>query len=166
MAVPTQEIALDVGRVPGRYVAQSSVYLGEGDRNGTVLVVTVTENRQPFDCSAYTPFLMVPLGDATYRQEGTADGDSLVFEVDESRLGNFHGTVGNAYVSLEQGGQIVTSTNRFTVVVAESAADGAEPETYASDLDALYVRAESLIAALEEYQTGTLTDGDMAEIFG
>ena len=158
---PTQHITLDVSRPSRKSVA---VWLREGDSNGTILVVDVTQDGEPFDCSEYTPFLMLPMGDDLYRQEGSVDGNVVTICVDESKLGNYSGLIGDAYISLEGDG-VTASTYGFDVRVHESANDGGAPESYVSDLDALYVRAESMIEALERYDTGFLDDEDMDEIF-
>lgn len=162
--VPTQLIRLDVSRSK---VSRERVHLGEGDRNGTILEVMVTENGEPFDCTPYTPYVMIPVGNMLYRSVGTSDGQTLTIPIDESRLGNFSGTVGAAYVSLEdENGEIVTSTQRFTVHVARAADENAEPpETYASDLDELYVKAKSIAEAMAEYETGHLSEDDLNDIF-
>lgn len=162
--VPTQSISLDVNR---SRVSHERVYLGEGDRNGTVIEVSVTENGRPFDCTPYTPYVMIPIGKTLYRSAGVSHGSVLTLPVDESRLGNFSGTIGAAYVSLEdEDGEIVTSTQRFTVHVAEAADENAEaPSTYASDLDVLYVKARSIAEAMLEYDTGHLSQDDLDEIF-
>ena len=161
--VPTQSISLDVNRSK---VSRERVYLGEGDRNGTVIEVAVTENGRPFDCSPYTPYVMIPVGKTLYRSAGESHGSVLTLPIDESRLGNFSGTIGAAYVSLEDEDGIVTSTQRFTIHVAEAADENAEaPETYASDLDELYVKAKSIADAMLEYDTGHLSQEDLDEIF-
>ena len=117
MIAPTRKLELDV--VSGGEV-RDRLRLGQGDRNGMRLVVNLTEDGLPFDCTGYTPYLMIPIGRRRYRQEGEVNGDVATFLVDASRLGDFVGTVGGAYVSLEAGGEAVTSTQRFSVEVTRS----------------------------------------------
>lgn len=147
MATPTQGIELDVGREG----VGPEVWLGEGDSNGTVLRVRVTEGGEDFDIEGYEPFLMVllPDGRTIYRQGGTVEGGEAVVAIDESRMGNAVGTTRTAYLSLERDG-VATSTQRFPLRILRAADDGADPEPYVSDLDELYERAEELIGDLEE----------------
>ena len=166
MGVPTQHIALDVKRTPVAYGSTRSIYLGEGDHNGTVLVVDVTEGGEPFDCSAYTPYLMMPVDGRLYRQEGTSDNDTVAFNIDESRLGNFKGKIGDAYVSLEDSdGDVVTSTQRFTVIVSGAAESDVDTDAYVSELDELYARAGELLASFGDAEYGSLTERDIDDIF-
>lgn len=146
MTIPTQSIDLDVGREG----VGPEVWLGEGDSNGTVLRVRVTEGGKDFDIEGYEPFLMVllPDGRTIYRQGGTVEGGEAVIAIDESRMGNAVGTTRTAYLSLERDG-VATSTQRFPLRILRAADDGADPEPYASDLDELYERAEELIGDLE-----------------
>ena len=48
MSAPTQNITLDMGR---RSESRKVVYLGQGDSNGTMLVVTLTECGRPYDAT-------------------------------------------------------------------------------------------------------------------
>lgn len=146
MTIPTQSIDLDVGREG----VGPEVWLGEGDSNGTVLRVRVTEGGKDFDIEGYEPFLMVllPDGRTIYRQGGTVEGGEAVIAIDESRMGNAVGTTRTAYLSLERDG-VATSTQRFPLRILRAADGAADPEPYASDLDELYARAEELIGDLE-----------------
>jgi len=156
MGTPRQTLTLDVGK---RNASRRMVYLGEGDVNGTVLVVTVTENGNFFDCSEYTPYLMVPVrGGTVYRQEGTAIGNVVTVTVDESGLGNVDGRLPGAYVSLESEGGVVTSTQRFDVVMEKSGRESVAPDTFATDLEALTARVAALEAALGIAGDGTQGD--------
>lgn len=153
MGAPRQLLTLDVGR---RNASRHVVHLGEGDVNGTTLVVTVTEGGTPFDCDEYTPYLMVPVRDGTvYRQEGTASGNTVTITVNESGLGNVSGKLPGAYVSLEAEDGTVTSTQRFDVCVIESWREAVAPDTFATDMETLERRVTALEAAL-----GVTTDDD------
>ncbi len=118
MPAPTQNVSLDLSRTSA---LSPRVYLGSGDRNGTVLKAIITEDGAPFDCEGLTPYLVVPL-DTTIKWEGTASGNVATIPIDESDLGDFTGKVGNAYVSLESD-EMATSTQRLTVVVLEGASN-------------------------------------------
>lgn len=160
MGAPRQLLTLDVGR---RNASRHVVYLGEGDVNGTTLIVTVTEGGTPFDCDEYVPYLMVPVRDGTvYRQEGTASGNTVTITVDESGLGNVSGKLPGAYVSLEAEDGTVTSTQRFDVCVIESWRESVAPDTFATDMEALEKRVAALEAALgiaADDGTGQTDDG-------
>ncbi len=116
---PTQTITLDLSR---RQDSPQRVTLGQGDRNGTTLRVLVTDDGEPFDCAGLTPYLMVWCG-GSVRQGGTASGNVATIPVDESAFGDWHGTTGNAYVSLESD-DMATSTQRFSLTMLRAAAIG------------------------------------------
>lgn len=120
MSAPTQNVTLDLSRIGA---LPPRVYLGSGDRNGTVLKAIITDDGAPFDCDGLTPYLVVPL-DTTVKWQGTASGNVATIPIDESALGDFVGKVGNAYVSLESD-EMATSTQRLTVVVLEGASEDA-----------------------------------------
>ena len=114
---PTQTITLDLSR---RQDSPQRVTLGQGDRNGTTLRVLVTDDGEPFDCAGLTPYLMVGWG-GSVRQAGTASGNVATIPVDESAFGDWYGTTGNAYVSLESD-DMATSTQRFSLTMLRAAA--------------------------------------------
>lgn len=146
MGTPRQTLTLDVGR---RNASRQVVYLGEGDVNGTVLIVLVTEDGAPFGCDGYTPYLMVPVRDGVvYRQEGSAAGNVVTITVDESALGNVDGRMPGAYISLEAGDGTVTSTQRFDVSVSKSGRESVAPDTFATDIEAINARLAAIEAAL------------------
>jgi len=158
MGTPRQMLTLDVGR---RNACRNTVYLGEGDVNGTMLVVSVTEYGSPFDCEGYTPYLMVPLRDGSvYRKDGTATGNVVSIVVDESGLGNVNGRIPNAYVSLEGEDGTMTSTQRFDVFVVESHREAVAPDSFVTDLESLTTRVAALEKALRDaLETEGQTDG-------
>lgn len=157
MGVPRQTLTLDVSR---RNASRHIVHLGEGDVNGTMLVVSVTEDGVPFGCDGYQPFLMIPLRDGSvYRKEGTAAGNVVTITVDESGLGNVNGRMPGAYVSLEGEDGTVTSTQRFDVLIAESRREAVAPDTFVTDMEALTARIAALESALGV--TAPLSDDDI-----
>lgn len=161
MSKPTQSITLDVVR---NGTTRERVYLGEGDRNGTVLVANITENGKPFDCSEYTPYLMMPVGDLLYRQPGVANGTSVRVEVDESKLGSFNGFVSGAYISLETE-DTATSTQRFCVNVEKAATgksdlDESVTQRILDTLDSILERIEALESKHADDGVDDETDGD------
>lgn len=121
MPTPKQTITLDVNR---RDASPPRVYLGSGDHNGTTLKVILTEDGRPHD-TELTPYLMIGWGTGSYRQEGSVSGNVATIPIDEANLGDFYGVTGNAYISLE-GEDVITSTQRFVVHVAKSAAEETE----------------------------------------
>jgi hypothetical protein len=79
-------------------------------------------------------------------------------DVDESGLGNVDGRLPGAYVSLESEGGVVTSTQRFDVVMEKSGRESVAPDTFATDLEALTARVAALEAALGIAGDGTQGD--------
>ena len=157
MGAPKQTLTLDVGK---RNASRRIVYLGEGDVNGTVLIIYVTEDGKPFDCSEYTPYVMIPVRNGTvYRQEGAASGNVVTVTVNESGLGNVDGRLPGAYVSLEAEDGTITSTQRFDVTIIKSNRESVAPDTFATDLDALIARVAALEAAMGMAADDTQGDG-------
>lgn len=157
MGAPKQTLTLDVGK---RNASRRIVYLGEGDVNGTVLIIYVTEDGKPFDCSEYTPYVMIPVRNGTvYRQEGAASGNVVTVTVNESGLGNVDGRLPGAYVSLEAGDGTITSTQRFDVTIIKSNRESVAPDTFATDLEALTARVAALEAAMGMAADDTQGDG-------
>lgn len=157
MGAPKQTLTLDVGK---RNASRRIVYLGEGDVNGTVLIIYVTEDGKPFDCSEYTPYVMIPVRNGTvYRQEGAASGNVVTVTVNESGLGNVDGRLPGAYVSLEAEDGTITSTQRFDVTIIKSNRESVAPDTFATDLEALTARVAALEAAMGMATDDTQSDG-------
>lgn len=112
--------------------------IGQGDHNGTVVVVKVTDGGAAFDLSGYDVFfeMLLPDRETYYRKAGVAERDVATFTIDERYAGQVPGDTKVAYVSIEDGENLVASTERISVHVERSARYAAEvPETWMSGID-------------------------------
>lgn len=149
------EINLDVSKQPA---VTPVLHLGQGDRNGTTLAASVYDDGSPLPLSGKSvKFAMrSPNGQAYYEADGTVSGNVATFAIDETYAAAIHGTTDVAYVEVLEGETVVCSTNRFRVVVLESAEDGADPEqAYKSGITEATERA---IAAAEAAEGVVLHD--------
>ena len=145
MATPTQHLTLDVVR---NGEVRDRVYLSEGDVNGTTLLVNVTEDRKPFDCTGYTPYLMVNVGESLYRKAGTASGTTVSILIDESKFAGHSGTIDGAYISLEDE-DTTTSTQRFSIVVAKAALKSSGTAAILEAIDSLSQKVDGIDAKVD-----------------
>lgn len=94
-----REMALDLAKEP---TIAPVLYLGQGDRNGTVLRVSLYDNGNVLDldgCSV--SFCMrAPGGLDYYEVVGTADGNVVEFLIDETYAAGHVGKTDEAYVSV------------------------------------------------------------------
>lgn len=120
---PMQNITLDMGR---RSESRRVVYLGQGDSNGTTLVVSLTEGGRPYDATGMTATMTVPIEGVAINFAGEVTGTTARFAVDESLLGDVSGRFRGAYVTLSSEGS-TSSSQRFDVEVYQSFAPAAEP---------------------------------------
>lgn len=121
-----REMALDLAKEP---TIAPVLYLGQGDRNGTVLRVSLYDNGNVLDldgCSV--SFCMrAPGGLDYYEVVGTADGNVVEFLIDETYAAGHVGKTDEAYVSVTDPSGAISSTSRFSVVVLRNAKDGVVP---------------------------------------
>ena len=121
-----REMALDLAKEP---TIAPVLYLGQGDRNGTVLRVSLYDNGNVLDldgCSV--SFCMrAPGGLDYYEVVGTADGNVVEFLIDETYAAGHVGKTDEAYVSVTDPSDAISSTSRFSVVVLRNAKDGVVP---------------------------------------
>jgi len=116
MYAPTQNITLDMGR---RTESRKVVYLGQGDSNGTTLMVSLTDGGRPYDVSGLTVTLTISVCGEMFTFDGTANGNMAQFQIDESTLGDVNGRFRGAYVSISDE-TFTTSSQRFDVEVLPS----------------------------------------------
>jgi hypothetical protein len=116
---PSQNITLDMGR---RSESRHVVYLGQGDSNGTVLMVSLTEDGRPYDASGMTAVMTIPIDGNAVSFDGEVTGTTARFAIDESLLGDVNGRFRGAYVTLSGDG-FTSSSQRFDVDVLQSFAD-------------------------------------------
>jgi len=109
-----QRIALDLSKRPA---TAQVVRIRQGDRNGTVLSVAITDNGQPLDLAGLDTELVAKLPDgALYLAEGEVSGSTAAFEIDEELAAASTGITELAYVEITDT-DMVCSTQAFTIVV-------------------------------------------------
>lgn len=113
---PSQNITLDMGK---RSESRRVVYLGQGDSNGTVLMVSLTEGGRPYDATGMTAVMTIPVEGNAVNFDGEANGTTVRFAIDESLLGDVNGRFRGAYVALSGDG-FTSSSQRFDVDVLQS----------------------------------------------
>lgn len=143
-----REMALDLAKEP---TIAPVLYLGQGDRNGTVLRVSLYDNGNVLDldgCSV--SFCMrAPGGLDYYEVVGTADGNVVEFLIDETYAAGQVGKTDEAYVSVTDPSDAISSTSRFSVVVLRNAKDGVVP-------------APAYVTPIEEFLENAQEDVDEA----
>ncbi len=110
----TQRIQLDISKRP---CIAPVVRLRQGDRNGTILAVDVTDNGEAADLSGLDATLLATLPDGSmYQAAGTVSGSTATFQIDETDMPS--GTAKLAYVELSDDGATY-STQGFTLTIEE-----------------------------------------------
>ena len=141
-------IALDLVKEPS---VAPVLYLGQGDKTGTTLVVAIYDCGDVPDLTGATAkFCMkVPRGGGYYEVAGTLDGNEATFLIDETYAASVSGRTEVAYVEITQDGKTM-STSRFPIVVLPSAEHGADPaSTYSNGINEAIDRAIEAAAAAE-----------------
>lgn len=120
------EITLDVSKEPAH---EPTLYIAQGDKNGTTLVVSMFDNGQVLDLTGLgVAFCMrTPGGQDFYQVAGTVNDNVATFLIDETYAAGHPGTTNVAYVVVVDGDTEITSTSRIQVVVLPSATEGVEP---------------------------------------
>lgn len=126
------------------------LYLGQGDKDGTVLVASMYDNGEELDLTGLDAYFMMrtPGGTDYYQAQGTVSGNVATFTIDETYAAGHVGETDIAYVKITDGSEIV-STSRITVVVLESATEGVEP-------------APAYVSAIEEFLENAQEEVDEA----
>ena len=143
-----QTIKLDLSKTSKR---RQTVFLRQGDVNGTTIVVEVEDNHSPFDVTGkdVTLVLRAPRGEAYVEIEGTADGNTATFLVNEAYAAATAGKSGLNYMKVEDDGT-VSSTGSFDTVVLEDGTEGVEQEQmYTNGLNEAIGRANAAAEAAE-----------------
>ena len=113
-----QRMALDVSKRPA---TAPVVRIRQGDRNGTVIDVAITDNGQPLDLTGLGATLAVKLPDgALYEVDGDVSGSIAAFEIDETEAAAAIGISELAYVEVT-GTDMVCSTQAFTLEILPAA---------------------------------------------
>lgn len=158
----TQSVSLDISKRPN--IAQT-LYLGQGDKSGTVLQASLYDNGSPLSLTNYTVrfSMRLPNGSDFYRVVGTKSGNTATFQIDETYAAAFAGETDIAYVEVLSGSTIIASTGRIHVVVLESATSGAsQGEAYVSQIDQLMSQLESGISSASDATTAANTAASAA----
>ena len=115
----TQTLSLDVSK---HAAVRPVVVIRQGDKNGTVLEVSVFDNGSPLSLSNADVALCVLLPDEehNYIVDGTAQGSTASFTVDETYAAEYTGRTDIAYVEISEGGS-VCSTQAFELVIEKGA---------------------------------------------
>lgn len=138
-------ITLDVSKEPAH---EPTIYLGQGDKNGTTLVVNLFDNGSVLDLTDKTvSFLMrTPGGTDYYQSTGTVSGNTATFVIDETYAAGHVGNTDVAYVKVSYGDTEITSTSRIRVTVLASATEGVEPApAYETAIDQFLENAQEQV---------------------
>lgn len=149
-------ITLDVSKEPSH---EQMLYIAQGDKNGTTLVVNMFDNGAVLDLTGMDVYfcMRTPGGTDYYQVQGTASGNVATFTIDETYAGGHVGTTDTAYVKVDDGDTVITSTSRIHVVVLPSATEGVEPspayqtlieqfiEDAQEDIDEAVAAAEAIV---------------------
>ena len=122
----TQSFSLDLRKNP---VPVPVLYLGQGDVNGTNINVSITDNGEAFDLTAYAVKLCIrqPLANGYYEVDGTVAGNVASFTIDETYGATTPGVTDTAYVNIIDGDTVIASTARFQCVILPNATYGIDP---------------------------------------
>ena len=108
-----QHITLDVSKQPA---TASVVHIRQGDKNGTVLAIDITDNGAPLDLAGLEATLVAKLPDGTlYEVDGTVSWNTATFEMDETDAAAAIGTTELAYVEITDT-DMICSTQAFTLI--------------------------------------------------
>lgn len=137
------EITLDVSKEPAH---EPTLYIAQGDKNGTTLVAHMFDNGQVLTLTGKTvAFCMrTPDGLDYYQVAGTVSGNVATFLIDETYAAGHPGITNIAYVVVADGDTEITSSSRIQVVVLPSAKDGVAPApAYVSLIEAFLAEAQA-----------------------
>ena len=155
----TFNLTLDLAKAKQRQ--QQTIFVRQGDQNGTTIVATITDHGAAAATSGMTARFQMRLPDGThyYRKSASLSGNVATVTLDEAQAASAVGRTDTAYFQLLQGSTVVASTESFTVIVLPDAlADATVPESYDSAIqdaiDALDDAVEQLPATVE----GVLAD--------
>lgn len=159
----TQTIALDVSKATA---VPPTIHIRQGDKNGTVLNVGIFDNGTALDLTSLPVRLCAKLPDGAhyYSVNGTADGNTAAFAIDESYAAAYPGVTDVAYVDVLDGDTVICSTQPFRLVVEPGARDGVVPsEQQISEIDAAVERANAAAEACETL-ANPITDAQIDSI--
>lgn len=127
-------ITLDISK---NHVKPSKlVTMGQGDKGGTTIVATVTDNGSVVSLTGLEARFVMRLPDGIHyvREQCLIQDGKAVYTVDESKAATVAGYTDEAYFEFDTG-TFVYSTERFRVKVLRSALDGSERPQSWDDVD-------------------------------
>ena len=155
----THEITLDVSKEPAH---EPTLYLGQGDMNGTTLVVNMFDNGEVLDLTGLSVKFCMRTPDMLefYEVAGAVSGNVATFSIDETYAAGHPGSTDIAYVQVIDGDTESTSTARMRVVVLPSAKDGVDPApAYKELIDEFIEENQEAVDEIIEAAQEVLDDG-------
>ena len=152
-------VRLDLAK--GKARQQQTVFVRQGDQNGTTIVATITDHGAAAATSGLTARFQMRLPDGThyYRKAASLSGNVATVALDEAQAASAVGRTDVAYFQLLQGSTVVASTESFTVIVLPDAlADATVPDSYDDEIQE-YVRQYIESGGIQLVQT--VVDGDL-----
>lgn len=158
----TFNLALDLAKAKQRQ--QQTIFVRQGDQNGTTIVATITDHGVAASTSGMTARFQMRLPDGThyYRKAASLSGNVATVALDEAQAASAVGRTDVAYFQLLQGSTVVASTESFTVIVLPDAlADATVPESYDSAIQDAIDNANAAAGAAWEAAQQTIPDGSI-----
>ena len=158
----TFNLTLDLAKAKQRQ--QQTIFVRQGDQNGTTIVATITDHGVAASTSGLTARFQMKLPDGThyYRKAASLSGNVATVALDETQAASIAGRTDVAYFQLLQGSTVVASTESFTVIVLPDAlADATGPESYDSAIQEAIDNANEAAEAAREAAQQTIPDGSV-----
>ena len=152
----TFNLTLDLAKAKQRQ--QQTIFVRQGDQNGTTIVATITDHGVAASTTGLTARFQMRLPDGThyYRKAATLSGNTATVTIDEAQAASAVGRTDTAYFQLLQGSTVVASTESFTVIVLPDAlADATVPESYDSAIQDAIDNANEAAEEAREAAGGT-----------
>lgn len=149
-------VQLDLAK--GRARQQQTVFVRQGDTNGTTIVATITDHGAAAATSGMTArfSMRLPNGTEYYRKAASLSGNVATVALDEAQAASVVGRTDVAYFQLLQGSSVMASTESFTIVVLPDAlADATVPESYDSAIQEAIDNANDAAEEAREAASGT-----------
>ena len=141
-----QKIRLDVCKST---IINKPVRIGQGDSGGTTIEAKIYDNGAAMDLTGMAArFEMRLPGSTMYVRDPNCivSGNTITYVMDEEHAAAIHGTTDEAYFDVLVDEEVITSTNRFTIDVLQSAHDGAVPaEPWDNAVDELIERGNNSV---------------------
>ena len=152
----TFNLTLDLAKAKQRQ--QQTIFVRQGDQNGTTIVATITDHGVAANTTGLTARFQMRLPDGThyYRKAASLSGNTATVALDETQAASAVGRTDVAYFQLLQGSTVVASTESFTVIVLPDAlADATVPESYDSAIQEAIDNANEAAEEAREAAGGT-----------